>query len=160
MPDPNAIFDRLASPDGLTEKASTFGKADVIMATSGAHPEGGKRAELEALANAFLHSPEVVAILPSHTAIDIAAEDLPIELDAPELERLLELVKSTKPPTLGPKNDEIFAGLIHERRYTTIELLTIEQRIIDRALNGLEAGLWAVSESQVDSTRLPPEPDR
>ncbi|MCL1599721.1 MAG: relaxase domain-containing protein, partial [Actinomycetia bacterium] len=150
MPEPETVFDRLASAEGLTARAATFGRAEVIKAAVDAHPEGGKRAEIEALADTFLRHREVVAILPSHAAVD-AAVDLPIELDSTELEWVLELVNSTKPRTLRRKNGEIFPGLVHERRYTTTELLTIEQRIIDRALEGIAADRWTAPESQVDS---------
>ncbi|HDH26206.1 MAG TPA: hypothetical protein ENH00_08450, partial [Actinobacteria bacterium] len=150
FPDPELVFDRLASAEGLTAQASTFGRADVIKATAEALPEGGRRADIEALADTFLRHPDVVAILPSYTAVDVA-EDLPIELDSTELERVLELVNSTTPRTLRRKNGEIFPGLIHERRYTTTELLTIEQRIIDRAQEGTAAERWTAAQSQVDA---------
>ncbi len=149
IPDAEPVFDRLASAEGLTAHASTFGRVDVIKAAADALPEGGKRAEIEALADTFLRRPEVVAILPSHAAVD-AAVDLPIELDPTELERVLELVNSARPRTLRRKNGEIFPGLVNERRYTTVELLTVEQRIIDRALNGLTAERWTVPEAQVE----------
>lgn len=148
--DPEPVFDRLVSTEGLTAQASTFGRPEVIMATAGALPEGGKRAEIEALVDTFLGRQDVVAILPSYTAIG-AVEDLPIELDSGELERLQELVELTKPRYLRRRNGEIFPGLVHERRYTTTELLTIEQRIIDRAINGITANRWSTPESQVDS---------
>lgn len=150
IPDPEAAFDRLASAEGLTAQASTFGRPDVIMAAANALPEGGKRAEVEVLADTFLRCGDVVAILPSHTVVD-AAVDLPIELDLIELERAREFVDSAKPRILRRKDGEIFPGLVHERRYTTTELLTIEQRIIDRALNGVEAERWSAALSQVEA---------
>ena len=150
IPDPEAAFDRLASAEGLTAQASTFGRPDVIMAAAEALPEGGRRTEIEALADTFLRRQDVVSILPSHAVVGVAV-DLPIELDPTELERLLELVNSTKPRMLRRKDGEIFPGFVNERRYTTTELLTIEQRVINRALNGVEADRWTALESQVDS---------
>ncbi len=150
IPDPEPVFDRLASAEGLTAQASTFGRPDVIMAAAEALPEGGRRAEVEALADTFLHRSDVVAILPSHTAVD-AGVDPPIEFDPIELERLLELVDSARPRILRRKNGVTFPGLVNERRYTTTELLTIEQRIINRAIAGIEADRWAVPDSQVDA---------
>ncbi|MCZ7534434.1 MAG: AAA family ATPase [Acidimicrobiia bacterium] len=150
MPDPEPLFDRLVSAEGLTAQASTFGRPDVIMAAAEALPEGGMRAEIEALTDTFLRRSEVVSILPSHTAVDTAV-DLPIELDPTELERLLELVDSTKPRTLRRKDGEIFPGLVNERRYTTTELLTIEQRIINRAIDGIEAERWTAGVTQVEA---------
>ena len=51
----------------------------------------------------------------------------------------------------GEGNGDIFPGLVNERRYTTTELLTIEQRIIDRAQNGIAAERWTVPEAQVEA---------
>ena len=48
-----AVFDRLASPDGLTAQASTFARQDVIAALGG-QLAGATRAELEELADRFL----------------------------------------------------------------------------------------------------------
>ncbi len=150
IPDPEPTFDRLASAEGLTAQASTFGRPDVIMAAAEALPEGGRRAEVEAVADTFLRHREVVAILPSHAVVD-ADVDLPIELDPTELEQVRELFDSTRPRILRRKNGEVFPGLVNERRYTTTELLTIEQRIINRALNGVEADRWTAPQSQVDA---------
>jgi conjugative relaxase-like TrwC/TraI family protein len=47
------LFDRLAGPDGLTERASTFTRPDVLVAL-GAGLAGVGRTELEALADRFL----------------------------------------------------------------------------------------------------------
>jgi conjugative relaxase-like TrwC/TraI family protein len=47
------VFDRLASPEGLTAQASTFAREDVITAL-GAGLVGATRQELEALASRFL----------------------------------------------------------------------------------------------------------
>jgi hypothetical protein len=47
------LFDQLAGPDGLTERASTFARQDVLVAL-GAGLAGAGRAELEALADRFL----------------------------------------------------------------------------------------------------------
>jgi hypothetical protein len=47
-------------------------------------------------------------------------------------------------------NGDVFPGLVHERRYTTTELLAIEQRVIDHAVDGVAAGRWAVSDVKVE----------
>ncbi|MCZ7532612.1 MAG: relaxase domain-containing protein [Acidimicrobiia bacterium] len=150
IPDPEPVFGRLASAEGLTAQASTFGRAEVIKAVVDALPEGGRRGEIEAVTDAFLHHPDVVNILPSHAAVD-AGVDLPIELDPIELERVREFVDSTEPRILRRKDGEVFPGLVNERRYTTTELLTIEQRIINRAIDEITADRWTAPESQVDS---------
>jgi conjugative relaxase-like TrwC/TraI family protein len=93
------VFDRLASPAGLTAQASTFAREDVLVAL-GAGLTGATRQELEALAGRFL----------GERAVSVVAD------------RALE-----------------------ERRWTTPELLNVEQRLVvaaaDRA--GERAGLVA-----------------
>jgi len=61
--DPQAMFDSLSSPDGLTAQASTFGQSEVVKEVAAALPEGGTRDEIEALAETFLHTRDVVPIL-------------------------------------------------------------------------------------------------
>jgi ATP-dependent exoDNAse (exonuclease V) alpha subunit len=80
-------FNQLASPDGLTEQASTFARQDVIAAL-GAQLVGATRAELEELAERFL----------GERAVSVVAE------------RALE-----------------------ERRWSTSELLAVEQRLVAAA---------------------------
>ncbi len=150
VPDPDPIFDRMASADGLTAQTSTFGRADAIKAAAEALPEGGRRSDVEALADGFLHRSDVVPILPIHSTTD-SPSDLPLELDPAELDHLLELVNSKKPPTMRRSNGDIFPGVINERRYTTTELLAIEQRIIDRAQNGIAADRWTAPEVLVEA---------
>lgn len=150
VPDSEPIFDRLASAVGLTAQTSTFGRADVVKAAAQALPEGGKRTEVEALADTFLHRAEVIPILPTQPS-DGDCPDLPIDLNPAEVEHLLELANSTMPtPPMRRRDGDIFPGLIHERRYTTTELLTIEQRIVDRAQAGIGAGRWTAPASQVE----------
>jgi conjugative relaxase-like TrwC/TraI family protein len=82
-----AMFDRLASPDGLTATASTFARQDVIAALGG-QLAGARRAELEDLADQFL----------SERTVSVVAD------------RALE-----------------------ERRWSTPELLGVEQRLVAAA---------------------------
>ncbi len=150
VPDPEPVFDRLASADGLTAQASTFARADVIKATAGALPEGGRRADVEALVDIFLSRLDVVSILPTQPGSD-GLGDLPIDLDPTEVERILELANATKPLPMRRGDGDIFPGLVHERRYTTTELLTIEQRIINRAHDGITAQRWTTPEAQIEA---------
>jgi conjugative relaxase-like TrwC/TraI family protein len=82
-----AMFDRLASPDGLTATASTFARQDVISALGG-QLVGASRAELEDLADQFC----------AERTVSVVAE------------RALE-----------------------ERRWSTPELLAVEQRLLAAA---------------------------
>lgn len=150
VPDPQPLLDRLASPEGLTAQASTFGRADVVKAAAGALPEGGRRRDVEAAAGKFLRRSDVVSILPFHPTVG-GIGDLSTDLDLADLEHAIEAVNSTKPfPAMRRRDGEIFPGLVHERRYTTTELLTIEQRLVDRAVGGLAAGRWAAAEADVE----------
>jgi len=157
VPDAEPIFERMASAEGLTAQASTFGRADAIRGVAEALPEGGRRADIEHLAEAFLHRSDVIPILPIHPTGG-SLSDIGMDLEPAELEHLLELVNATQPRIMRRGNGEIFPGLVNERRYTTTELLTIEQRIIDRAQNGVGAQRWTVPEAQVE-TALATKPD-
>jgi conjugative relaxase-like TrwC/TraI family protein len=83
------LFDRLASPDGLTVQASTFSRPDVLVAL-GAGLAGAERTELEELADRFL----------VERAVSVVAD------------RALE-----------------------ERRWSTPDLLAVEQRLVTAATN-------------------------
>jgi len=157
VPDPAPVFESMASAEGLTAQASTFGRADAIRAVAEALPEGGRRPDIEHLADAFLGRSDVIPILPIHPTTD-PLKNLSIDLEPAELEHLLELVNSTQPRIMRRGNGDIFPGLVNERRYTTTELLTIEQRIIDRAQNGIAAERWTVPEGQVE-TALATQPN-
>jgi conjugative relaxase-like TrwC/TraI family protein len=93
------VFDRLASPEGLTAQASTFAREDVLVAL-GAGLAGATRQELEGLASRFL----------GERAVSVVAD------------RAME-----------------------ERRWTTPELLGVEQRLVAAAegRTGERAGLVA-----------------
>jgi conjugative relaxase-like TrwC/TraI family protein len=81
------LFDQLAGPDGLTERASTFARPDVLVAL-GAGLAGAGRTELEELADRFL----------AERAVSVVAD------------RALE-----------------------ERRWSTPDLLAVEQRLVTSA---------------------------
>jgi hypothetical protein len=150
VPDPQPLLDRLASPEGLTEQASTFGRADVVKAAAEALPEGGIRRDVEAVADVFLRRSDVVPILPFHRTVDDIG-DLSTDPDLAELEHAIEAVNLTKSARAMRRRDgQIFPGLAYERRYTTTELLAIEQQIVDRAMNGLAAGRWTAPEPDVE----------
>jgi hypothetical protein len=150
IPDPEPLFDHLVSAEGLTAQTSTFARADVIKAVAEALPEGGSRPEVETVADDFLQHSDVIPILPTQPTTD-DLRDLPIDLTPTEVKHLLELTNTTKPTqTMRRRNGDIFPGLTNERRYTTTELLTIEQRIVDRAEAGVAAGRWTATEAKVE----------
>jgi conjugative relaxase-like TrwC/TraI family protein len=98
-----AMFDRLASPDGLTATASTFGRQDVIAALGG-QLAGATRAELEGLADRFL----------AEQAVAVVAE-----------------------------------RAVEERRWSTPELLAVEQHLVAAATDRIGEQTAIVSHDAV-----------
>src|SRR4030095_4790063 len=94
------MFDRLASPDGLTATASTFARQDVIAALGG-ELAGAARAELEGLTDRFL----------AERTVAVVAE-----------------------------------WAVEERRWSTPELLGVEQRLVSVATD-LSGEQTAVAQS-------------
>ncbi|NIA26333.1 MAG: relaxase domain-containing protein, partial [Gammaproteobacteria bacterium] len=138
--DTEVLFERLASPEGLTEWASTFGRAEVIKEIAGALPEGGTRNQIEHLAETFLATRDIVPLLPTRTAEQ--AEELDPLVDA-DRDRAGELNEAEAAGRVMRRRDgTLFPGVRHERRYTTTELLVTEQRVIEQALAGVGAGRW------------------
>lgn len=143
VPEPECVFDRLASAEGLTRQASTFSRADVIQAIAQDHPDGGHRVEIEALADTFLRWPHVIPILPTHNLSHLA-DGLLSNADTVAVEYLAELASSTEAPGPGQRDADLVRGLVKERRYTTVELLKLEQSVIDRGVRGVGADRWTV----------------
>jgi len=143
IPEPERVFDRLASAEGLTREASTFSRADVIQAIAQAHSEGGHRVEIETLADTFLGWPGVVPILPRHQVSDLADGLLANAVEA-DVAHLIELVSSTEAPATRQRDADLVRWLVKERRYTTAELLALEQSVIDRGVRGVGADRWTV----------------
>jgi conjugative relaxase-like TrwC/TraI family protein len=118
--------EELAGPDGLTRHASSFCRRDVIRAWCERIPTGARvdSAALEKLADAFLRSGDSVPLLGS---------------DAP-------------PPDALRRADGRRAPLVgDELRYSTPDLLAIEQRIVDAAVNGAASQVGLGREQAVSS---------
>ncbi len=122
--DPAPLFERLASPEGLTAKTATFGRSEVVREIAALLPEGGSRDQVEALADQFLEHEQVVT--PSrHRAFGV-------------IEHGLKATASEKEPSVAlmqRRDGTSFPGVADDHRYTTAELLATEQRILDRALS-------------------------
>ena len=119
------IFDRLASPLGLTRRSSTFSRRDVIQALCERVPAGAHldARTVDAAADRFVSSAHAVALLPDRGEGDAYRRRdgrlLPIERD--------ELV------------------------YSTPELLALEQRLIDTVRVSRGAGAGLVAEQAVEA---------
>jgi conjugative relaxase-like TrwC/TraI family protein len=139
--DPRTLFERLASAEGLTERSSTFGRAEVVKEVAAALPEGGTHTQIERLAETFLNTPDVVPVLPERHVDD----STPVELEAID-EPVAEVV--SRP--MRRRDGTLFPGTVY-RKYTTVELLVTEQRIIEQARAGIGAGRWAAPHRLVEA---------
>ncbi len=139
IPHPDQVFGRLASPDGLTAKTSTFGRSEVVREMAALFPEGGTRGQIEALADRFLQQQDVVTLSGRRTPSEIG--------------RMLDHTVVTGAPAVAPlqrRDGTSFPGIGGEHRYTTAELLATEQRIINRALSREPRG-WTAPRRLVDA---------
>ncbi len=138
--DPRTLFERLASAEGLTERASTFGRAEVVKEIAAALQEGDTRTQIESLAETFLDTPDVVPVLPGPNTDDLTQV---------ELEAIGEPVVDTVSRPMRRRDGSLFPGTVH-RKYTTVELLVTEQKIIEQARAGIGAGRWAAPHRLVE----------
>jgi hypothetical protein len=149
--DPPKLFDRLASAEGLTERASTFGRAEVVKEIARLLPGGGTREEIEHLAEAFMQTREVVPLPPAPDTDRVGEPDGLIDVERDRLDELTEAEATGR--MMRRRDGTLFPGVRHERRYTTTELLVTEQRIIEQARAGIGAGRWTAPHHLLE-TRL------
>jgi conjugative relaxase-like TrwC/TraI family protein len=123
-PDVGRMIEQLTSPEGLTAKTSTFGRAEVIKEIAAALPEGGTVEEVEVLADSLLRQGDVVVMLPVAGTRSDGLEQMDQPFDG-----------STVVSAMQRRDGRPLPGVTSERRYTTAELLATEQRVIERALN-------------------------
>jgi AAA domain/TrwC relaxase len=146
--DPLALFDSLGSPDGLTAKASTFAQSEVVKGIAAALPEGGTRDEIEALAETFLETGDVVPVL---TRRDVEPSDTVEDLGLDDSETLDEEFDTVGVAgRMRHRDGKVFPDTV-DRLYTTVELLATEQRIIKQAIGGVAAGRWMVPHRLVEA---------
>ncbi len=143
--DPEPLYAELASPKGLTAQTSTFGRADVICSVAAALPEGATRTEIEAVADRFLHHSEVVPLHPTCFSAELTEMSADLAGDRSQLSEEVERSR------VGMRRRDGWPFPLDERRYTTVELLTTEQRIIDRALTGLAVERWTAPGDRVEA---------
>ncbi len=120
------LFEQLAGPDGLTEQASTFTRRDVVRAIAEAHQHGASRTRVESLADDFLDSPAVVAVVDA--ASRICHHDV-----------------------IRRPDGRVVSGNPNESRFSTPELLAIEHRLIDTAIARTDAGVGVARPDVVDA---------
>jgi conjugative relaxase-like TrwC/TraI family protein len=122
-PNRTRLFAQLASPEGLTAKTATFGRAEAVKEIAAFLPEGGDRDQIESLADRLLEQQEVVTLTAGRT---LSRGERCIDAD---------LGMEQKAAPMRRRDGTPFAGVVDDHRYTTVDLLATEQRIIDRAEN-------------------------
>lgn len=145
--DSASLFERLASPDGLTERVSTFELPDVIKEIAAALPRGGTRDEIESLAEAFLDNGQVVSLVGIPTTGVVDDSDV---VDAAR-NRVRDRGIEEDTGMMRRRDGSLFPGARHERRYSTTELLETEQRIIEHAIAGIGGGRWSAPSRLVEA---------
>ena len=109
---------RLLGPYGLTERSSSFGEREVLRAVANALPDGASVAEVEAIAARLLASPEIVPL--SKQELQLRGQDV-MRVGRGGAARLVPFGAS-------------------ERRFSTRELLALEQQLVTTAVAGQGAG--------------------
>ena len=123
---------RLAAPDGLTHRRSTFTRRDVIQRLCEELPAGAAvtAAELEDAADRFLRSERAVVLA----------------------------VGSARADVLRRRDGRVVPLVADERVYSTPELLALERRVLEHAIDGQGAGRAVVAGSG-DRASAPPAAD-
>ena len=116
-----ALYRWLASPDGLTRQASTFGEREVLKAICDAVPGGGQVNDILDLADGFLRSDHVLTL-----ATDEGA-------------------------TIRLGDGRRIGAQTGEQHWTTPEMLATEARVIDTAIAYRGCGWGVAEPSAIDA---------
>lgn len=111
----------LTSPTGLTERRSSFTRRDVVQAWAGSLAHGGDVEEIERLADQLLTSDDVVVL--AQDAASLTSGDVVRRADG-----------------------RVVAATSEERRYSTPELLALENQVLDAAAAGTGSDRGRVEE--------------
>ncbi len=125
MPSPNVIEAALAGMTGVTERASTFSRDDVLRAVARAAPSGADITTIEAIADRFLASALVVEIDPTD--------------------------KLTSGDVIRTRSGRIIAADANHRRWTTRGLLAVEHTAVQRATGSQRSRRGMVNGRTVDA---------
>src|SRR5690606_6696008 len=118
---------------GLTAHASTFTRRDVLQACCDRLPAGADIAQVEAGADRLL----------------APATGATVELLTDQAQG-----RATQASVIRPRDGRIVAVHADERRYSTPELLALEQATITAALSRQHAGIAVADEVAVDAALL------
>jgi conjugative relaxase-like TrwC/TraI family protein len=121
-PGAERLYRWLASSEGLTARASTFGEREVIKAICNALTAGGSVDRVVDLADGFLRSDHVLAV---------------------RLDRGTATIRRADGVVIPARTDEI--------RWTTPEMLEIESRIVTSALHRRSIGIGVATPAAVEA---------
>jgi len=126
MIDAQAILADLVSEAGLTRQASTFTRRDTLRAIADRVPAGATVAQIEDLADLVFARLEVVRL---------------VETEAPGL------LAST---SIRRTDGTIVAGGVDEPRWSTVELVALEQHLVTRAVARRDQACATVADEVLD----------
>jgi conjugative relaxase-like TrwC/TraI family protein len=109
-PGQDRVVEQLLGPNGLTAKASTFDRRDVLRGIAERMPAGATVAQIEAMADDFVTRPEVMRLLMPATGTGLLGSDVIRRADG-----------------------SVIAAASPEPRWSTLELIDLEQDLVDRA---------------------------
>jgi hypothetical protein len=121
-PGAERLYRWLATAEGLTARASTFGEREVIKAICNALPAGGSVDRVLDLADGFLRSEHVLAV---------------------RLDRGSATIRRADGVVIPARTDET--------RWTTPEMLEIESRIVSSALHRRSTGVGVAAPAAVEA---------
>ena len=120
------IADELVSPRGLTAQASTFDRRDVVQAFAARARQGASLEEIEAATDALLCREEIVTLAAG----------------AGEHVQRADVIRRADGRTVS--------AIADAPRYSTVELLATEQRVIDDVLQRKGDGVGIADEAALD----------
>lgn len=109
-PGQDHVAEQLLGPDGLTARASTFDRRDVLRAIAERMPAGATVAQIEAMADDFVTRPEVIRLMMPTTGPGLLGSDV-----------------------IRRGDGTVIAASTPEPRWSTFELIGLEQDLVDRA---------------------------
>jgi conjugative relaxase-like TrwC/TraI family protein len=120
------LLQRLRSSEGLTAQRSSFDRRDVIRAVAEAAIDGASLEEIDAFAAVVLSDPEVVTL--AAPGGSVRREDV-----------------------IRLRDGRLIRAMASNPMYSTAELLSVEQRLLDDAVAARHAGVGVADSNAVDA---------
>ena len=118
---------QLLGPDGLTAKASTFDRRDLLRAIAERLPAGATVDQIETMADEVLARPEVVRLVAPTTGAGLLASDV-----------------------IRRGDGTVIAASTPEPRWSTLELVVLERHLVDQATARAGDGSGIVDQTILD----------